>query len=221
MKKLILLLLLTLTLFAQNPKIFSALGDVIYDDVAIFKKIKNYPSMHKYRKDIDAYIISAKKTKKIGLAIDAKEEGVDSKSYLKMLRELSKKHDGITVHINQCFKDAMAAEDSESINTLIIDGVIDPKDYKNELITYYEEYGEDDNLSSLSDMYAEHLKSMNLKKHVNVSQSEEEARENAKRIERMRAKTMQKEEALNQSVLEEKNREKQKVLSAQKKELGI
>ncbi len=222
MKQFILLILFTLTLFAQNPKSFAALGDVTYDDIETFKKLKEMPSMKDYEGDIDAYITFALSTKEMGFAVDAKDKSVDSKVYLKALRKLSAEHDAIILNSRKRFKEAMSDEDSETINKMVLCGVINPENYKNELIDYYSEFGEDSNLSSLDAMYQEYLKS--IKKDTNTSkltEAQKEKRENAARIKRIRAKIEAKEAALEKSVAQEQKREKEKVLSKQKKELGI
>ena len=222
MKQFILLILFTLTLFAQNPKSFAALGDVIYDDIETFKTLKEMPSMKDHQEDIEVYITQALATKEMGFAVDAKDKSADSKVYLKALRKLSADHDAIILNSRKRFKEAMSDEDSETINKMVLCGVVNPENYKNELIDYYREFGEDSNLSSLDVMYQEYLKS--IKKDTNTSkltEAQKEDRENAARIKRIRAKIEAKETALKKSVAQEQKREKEKVLSTQKKELGI
>ena len=228
MKKYLILLTLSLSLFAQNPKSFAALGDVLYNDVDKFENLKEMASMQEFRMSIDAYIVSANETKKMGFAIDAKnaedsKDGpVDGTEYLKALRQLSTEHDAIIVNSRTRFKEAMGDEDSETINGMINCGVIDPDDYKDELVHYYEEFYEDQNLSTLEAMYADYT--ANLKKDDNatrLSEAQREARENEEQIQRMRETNRLKQESLERSVQEEKEREKKKVLNEQKKELGI
>ena len=101
-------------------------------------------------------------------------------------------------------------------------GVINTDDYKDELVHYYEEFYEDQNLSTLEAMYADYT--ANLKKDDNatrLSEAQREARENEEQIQRMRETNRLKQESLERSVQEEKEREKKKVLNEQKKELGI
>ena len=221
MKHLLLLITFTLSLFAQNPNSFSALGDVIYNDIEKFEKLKALPSMKEYEENIENYITAAKQTKKIGFGVDAKEEGVNAKEYLKALRELSAKHDAIIVTSRKRFSEAINDEDSETVNLMLTYGVIDPENYKTELIAYYEEFGEDHNLSAITPLYDEHLKS--IKKDDNVTKMSDEQREaieNEARLKRLRARMKAKEESLEKSVKEEQEREKQKVLSTHKESLA-
>ena len=221
MKKYVLLLTLTLTLFAQNPKSFAALGDVIYDDVAKFENLKGLASMQDAQTSIDAYIVSANTTKKMGFALDAKESSVDGKSYLKALRTLSVERDAIVLSSRDRFKEAMADEDGITINSMIGYGVINAANYKKELINYYEEFGEDQNLSYVEPLYTRHLGTLKKDTNRSVSRSQIDARENEARVKRMRAKSKAKEEALARSVQEQEKRDKENVLNEQKKALGL
>lgn len=222
MKKYLLLLTLSFSLFGQTPKSFAALGDVLYNDVDKFQQLKEMAAMQEFRPAIDAYIAAAEKTEKMGFAIDAKTPSIDPKEYLKALRTLSADHDAIIVQSRTRFKEAIADEDGETINKMVVYGVIDPEDYQDDLVRYYEEFYEDQNLSTLEPMYKSYI--AGLKKDGNESKltiAEREAKENAEKIKRMREKEKAKKEALNKSVNEEQLREKKKVLSEQKKELGI
>ena len=222
MNKFLLLLLFTLSLSAKNPIAFAALGDVVYNDVEKFEGLEALPSMQEHKEDIKAYILLAEKTKKMGFAVDAKSKSVNVKHYLKALRDLSARHDAIVLSSQKCFNEAMGDEDSETINNMLQMGVINPDNYKVELIEYYGEFGEDYNLSSLKPMYDLYLKSITKDHNVSrISDAQREEIENKSRIKRVRARRLAKEEALNKSVRQEQQREKQKVLDKQKKELGI
>ncbi len=227
MKKYLLLLTLSLSLFAQNPKSFAALGDVLYNDVNKFENLKEMASMQEFRVAIESYIASAAKTKKLGFAIDAqkaeekKDTPTEGKEYLRALRELSTGHDAIIVNSRTRFKEALNDEDGVTINGMVDYGLIDTDNYKDELIHYYEEFAEDQNLSALDLMYTKHtnrFKDNNSTRHSNAQRT---ARENEASIKRMRAQDKAKNDALVKSVQEEKEREKKKVLNEQKRELGI
>lgn len=222
MKKYLLLLSMALSLFAQNPKSFAALGDVIYDDIEKFEKLKQIASMQEYVPAIDAYVAEASKAKKMGFAIDAEDSNVDPKNYLNALRQLSAEHDAIVVGSRTRFKEAINDEDGLTLNAMVASGVIKTDDYKEQLIRYYEEFGEDQNLSTIEPMYKQYAAT--LKKDDNttaLSAAQREARENEANIKRMREQNKAKAEALAASVKEEQEREKQRVLSEQKKALGI
>ncbi|MEN8146946.1 MAG: hypothetical protein ABFR02_04930 [Campylobacterota bacterium] len=238
MKNFLLLLTLSVSLFAQNPKSYAALGDVIYDDAVKFEKLKVLPSMQEFTTAIESYIASVAQTKKMGFVIDKNDPEtvtVEAEAYLAELRKLSIEHDAIVDSSRKRFTEAMNDEDSETVNAMISIGVIEPDDYKTELMHYYGEFGEDHNLSTLDKMYASHLgkqkgdtKATKVsgttgaksaaaapKVKTKVNQKDEEIKK------RMRAQDKAKTEALERAVEEEKQEEKAKILEKQKKELGI
>ena len=221
MKQFLLLITISLTLFAQNPKSFSALGDVIYNDVEPFQKLKQLASMQEFSEAINTYSAEAKVAKEMGLLVDAKDKSIDAKSYLATLRKLSVQHDTILENSTKRFKEAMVDEDGLTINAMVDFGVIDTEDYEKELINYYEEFNEDQNLSSLSTMYLQYLSTLVKDKGTTLSEAQREQLENESNVKRMRAKKEAKDAAFEKSVKDEQTREKKKVLNEQKKELGI
>ncbi len=220
MKKLSLLLLLTFTLFAQNPHSFDTLGDVIYDDADKFENLKDLQAMHDLKKPISEYIKLAKTTKKLGFSVDEKKG--DAKVYLKSLRQLSLKHDKIILSIRKLFSEAIHDEDSHTVNMMVKYDVIDIVEHEKELLNYYEEFNEDHNLSALDNMYAQHL--VNVGKENNSSKkhnSQNRQTVDEATLARIRASRRQKQEALEKSVRQEQEREKKRVLKEQKEALGL
>jgi len=221
MKHFFILLTLTLTLFAQTPKSFAALGDVIYNDISTFEKLKGLASMQEFSGAIESYVVAADKAKKMGYSVDAKDGSVKAEDYLAALRKLSVEHDAIVDNSTKRFSEAMHDEDGETVNAMINYGVIDTDDYKKDLVNYYEEFSEDQNLSSLDAFYAKHLASLVKDTNKTLTQKQLEQRDNEENIKRMRAHSEAKKTAFEKSVKDEQSREKAKVLETQKKELGL
>ncbi|SFV51246.1 hypothetical protein MNB_SM-7-888 [hydrothermal vent metagenome] len=69
-------LLLSTLLFAQNPIVYAALGDVIYNNVDNIEKLKNIDEYKIYDEKIDKYVADVKKAKEEGFAV---ENGSDCK----------------------------------------------------------------------------------------------------------------------------------------------
>ncbi len=220
MKKYLFSLIFSLALYAQNPVSFSALGDVIYNDIAKFEQLKELASMRDYIPVIDKYIEAAEKSKTMGFAVDTKKPSVTAKAYLDELRTLSAEHDSIMLGARQRFEEAMQDEDSETLTKLIMIGIIDPLAYNSQLIQYYEEFAEEQNLSVIEPLYSDYERTLandqNASKNVNS-----EALKKEELLKRMRATEKARSDALARSVNEESEREKQKVMNEQKKELGI
>jgi len=222
MKLLFILLTLSLALWAKNPLSFATLGDVVYNDAKKFDEIKELEAMHDIRVAINNYIKLANDTKKLGFSVDNKEKGVDAKGYLKRLRTLSAEHDVIITQVRKRFSEAMSDEDSHTVNTMVEHGVIDPVNYEKELVTYYEEYREDYNLSALKSIYEQYLINTKSTQKVDSESSEtRNQRSNDAALERARAQRKLKQENLEREVQEEQTREKKRVLREQKEALGI
>jgi len=224
MKTILATFILSLLLYGQNPASFAGLGDVIYDDISMFEKLGNLDAMHDHKPAIEAYIESAKVNKELGFALDAKKEQDTSERYLKELRRLSAEHDTIMTNARERFEEAITDEDTPTITGMISIGAIDPKQYKGELIHYYEEFGEEQNLSVIEPLYREYERSLPHEQNVSNGVSkpvEYDAWKKDELLKRMRAQKKAKSEALERSVEEEQEREKAKVLEKQKKELGL
>ncbi len=222
MKKYLFLFFTTLLLFAENPNSFAALGDVIFDNVDTFEKLESLPVMAPYYKETSAYIREAKRVKKMGFALDAKEDGVVPKEYLAALRKLSAQHDKVIQLSRNTFKEAIENEDTTTVNYMVVNGIIDPENYRSELINFYEEFGEDNNLSGIELMYEVYVEATTDDSNVTrESQAAREAREKRENIKRFEATLKARDKALEESVAEEKTREKEKVLATQKEELGL
>ncbi|MBU1626414.1 hypothetical protein KKB18_03520 [bacterium] len=221
MKKLLLALLISFSVYAQNPVIFAALGDVIYNDVDKFGKLSNLPAMRDFKPAIDEYLILADKSKKMGFAVDSNDGSGDAKVYLKELRSLSTKHDTIVLNARKRFEEAIQDQDSETMSSMIKIGIVNPKDYKNQLIQYYEDYSEDQNLSVIEPLYKEYKFKLSCEENASKSGAEAAKNAEAEVVNRMRATDKASKEALTRSVKEECDREKQSVIQEQKKALGV
>jgi len=225
MKTIFATLLLSLSLYGQNPAAFAGLGDVIYNDMGMFEELGKLDAMHDQKEAIDAYIESANANKDLGFALDAKNEPAASERYLKELRRLSEEHDTIMTNARYRFKEAISDEDTATITGMIAIGAIDPKQYKGELIHYYEEFSEEQNLSVIEPLYTEYQRSLpseqNLTQPSASYPAEPDAWKKEELLKRMRAQQKAKSEAVERAVRKEEAREKEKVMEKQKKELGL
>lgn len=220
MKKLLLTLLISVSLYGQNPVAFAALGDVIYNDLPKFEQLSSLAAMRDFKPMIDDYIQAASESKKLGFAVDRNEGSADPKGYLTKLRTLSTEHDAIILNARTRFEEAMEDAESETLTKMIAIGIVDPQDYKSRLVQYYEDYGEEQNLSAIEPLYREHL--LDLAREQNSTKGgDTEAMKKEELLKRMRATEKASNDALTRSVREECEREKQNVMNEQKKALGI
>lgn len=220
MKKYLFTLIFSVVLYAENPVSFAALGDIVYNDTAKFEQLKELASMRDYIPLIDTYIEAAENNKTMGFAVDAKKPSVNAKAYLNQLRALSTEHDTIISGARERFEEAIQDEDGETVTAMISIGIIDPQAYNNQLIQYYEEFSEEQNLTVIEPFYRAYERTLTDDENSTQSVDAEALRKEAL-LKRMRATEKARSEALERSVTEEKEREKKKVMNEQKKELGM
>jgi hypothetical protein len=142
MKKIILILLATL-LSAKNPIIYSALGDVIYNNV---DKIQSLKDINKYESEfakIVKYVDDVKIAKSQGFAIEDGNANIDKIQYLDKLRDLSKINDYFVRSANQSFMDSLKSQDNVLFSQMINCGLVDNEANKEKIIDYYFAHTED------------------------------------------------------------------------------
>ncbi len=137
MFKVVTLLFLSTLLIAQNPKIYSALGDEIYDNLF---SIINLQKIDYYKKDsqkIYKYEMSVLNTKQNGFDIQNNKYTITKAQYLEELRGLSKINTSYIRSSEILFNKAIEEGNSEQFNSLIATGIIDINKYRNEIFNYY------------------------------------------------------------------------------------
>lgn len=154
MMKIIVLFLFATLLVAANPKVYSALGDVVYDNIQNIEKLKDIESYSKDIQMIDIYIKNVNKSKDFGYSIEGGDKSVDKGEYLKGIRVLSKTNDFFHRKALSTFKLSMKNRDNEQFIQIVNTGLIDTQKYKNEIVEYYffqcgdiKELAEDSNTS--------------------------------------------------------------------------
>ncbi len=221
MKKLIITTLLTLQLFAQssdfsqNPFIYSALGNKIYNNV---NKIEKLQFMLEYEADknkIKKYVKDVQKTKDIGFKIQDKEKNIDKATYLKALRELSLTNDYYINKINDNLISSIKSENNILFLKSVNSGLIDIDKNKKAIIKYY--YAHKDSIDAtgiLQNIIDEHNKKPVRKGLTNAELEKIE-------INRIRKKDKAAQEAIERLLEEEVIKKKINIRKEQKKELGI
>ena len=105
MLKMLILLFTPLLLLAQNPKIYSSLGDPLYDDMKSVRKLSDLHSFKPYREEMRLLVTDVQKLQQRGLELDRQKDPGKAKAYLEELRTLSKRN----VAMRKSIKNVMAA----------------------------------------------------------------------------------------------------------------
>ncbi len=219
MKKTIIISLLALQLFAQstpvsqNPIIYSALGDEIYNNIKNVEKLQFITEYETDKNKIIEYVKAAQETKNIGFKIQ--NEDKNKSAYLKTLRKLSLTNEYFINKVDDSLIKSIKDEDNILFMKSVNSGLIDIPKNKEAILKYY--YAHKDNIDA----------SGVLKKIVDGYKKPEKPKGLTSKelekldIERIRKKYKAKKEASKQSLEEEVLRKKIEILKEQKKELGV
>ncbi len=219
MYKILLLLLLSLTLYAQNPKAFSALGDIIYNNVGKIEKLENIDDYEIYKKKIQEYVIEVKKVKKDGFALD--ERINDNKmKYLNKLRKLAQTNDFFVRSAKRNLDLAIENENSKLFSQIINTGLIDEKQSKNKIIDYYFAHSNEVNASGLIQKYLDNDKKLRAKKEYKKSLLKSKKWREMQKIKRIRKNDKLQQEKLEQQLNQEVQKKKLEIRQEQKRELS-
>jgi len=219
MKKIILTILFTSLLFADNPLIYSALGDVIYDNA---KKINNLKNINQYASEInkiDKYIDEVKKTKKDGYSILSGDKTISKMGYLNKLRKLSKTNDYFIRSAKLYFKQSISKEDNYLFSKIINSGLIDTDKCKEQITNYYFSHSNDINSSGIIQSYLDNDKKLRVKKEAQRKLYMNKKMREEARIKRIRQDDLQKQKELEKRLDDEVKAKKLQIRKEQNREL--
>jgi hypothetical protein len=221
MKKIIILFFLSIQLFATNPVVYSALGDVIYDNAVKIKKLRDVPQYSDPIGELDDYVLDVEKTKKIGFAIERGDKTINKKVYLQTLRELSKTNDFYVRKAYKLYRKSMSNEDNLLLLKMINSGLIDTQRDREKILEYYFKHIDMMSAEGVIQQYLnedeklkrEQQRLLNMKKGPTKEQIQKA------KIERLRRNDKLKQEAIQKSIEQEIADEKVKIRQDQLKEL--
>lgn len=217
MKKIITLLLLSLTLFAKNPSVYSQLGDTIYNNYAAVEKLAEIEEFSEYGKEIQEYIKDVNATKKDGFAIESGDRSVDDALYLKKLRELYKKDRKFLRIAKISFEESMKNDNIRLFEQLINSGTIKLDEYKESIVKFYTRHKEEISLSQEPKLFIQ--ENQQKRKSAIKSDAAKKRESEAERIRWFREKDREKQERKRKLLEEELLKQKKEIREYQKEEL--
>ena len=220
MIKVIILALLATFLIAGNPKVYPALGDVIYDNVEAIEKLKDIPAYAQFKRNIDLYVKKVYEIKDIGYAIESGNKTNNKKDYLQKIRTLSKTNDFFHRTVMNSFNSSITSEDNELFTEIINSGLVDTQKYKAEILEYYFVHCAEVNATGVVQQFLDEDETLRKKneasKKVVVTKKElQEAK-----IKRIRQKDKEQQELIKKSLEEELLKKKRNIRKEQIKELS-
>lgn len=221
--KLLLTLLISINLLAQitsadNPAIYSALGDKIYKNAKQIEKLVALEEFQVYKDKIIAYVKEVKSTKAKGFAIQDGDKSISKGEYLQELRTLSKTNDFFVQNIKTNFKYALKNKDNELFVNSVDSGLLDTQRYEKDIRTYY--YKHEDEINEYGHIMGKLVngyESIKVKKKVYKGKSKQEVQD--EKMKRIRQKDKNKQKAIQKSLEDELLKKKVKIREEQKEEL--
>ncbi|MBU0631932.1 hypothetical protein KKA17_04745 [bacterium] len=220
MLKLFLLTFLYIFSFAQNPTIYSLLGDVIYNNSDEIEKLSEIAVFSEDKEKISDYVMQCEALKEKGFSIESGETKYDKSEYLNSLRKLSKQNDQFVRLANSKFRNSIQSDDIQTFKALVDMNIINKSIIKskvNNFILNHEFELQDSIYYTLykADLEKERLEQAHLKKIREANKKKEKL----SKIERIREKDKNRQESLKKELEKMVEDKKKQIYKEQKEEL--
>ncbi len=216
MLKLLQFFIFSTIIYAQNPTVYSSLGDTIYANVENIQSLKSLKEYALYKEKIDAYSLKVVKTKELGFKIESGLKSDLHLDYLNQLRELSKVNNYFIRSINTNFIQSITTTNNDLFVSMVNSKLLDTQKNKNKIMSYYEQHKDSIKADGIIQKYLDEDKAQ--------KKRNKKYTKNKKQIQKERIQRIRENDALRQKALEDKLEkeleEKKKVIrEAQEKEL--
>lgn len=222
MQKLLILFILSLSLFSQNislsknPNVYTSIGDVVYDNVKKIESLKKIEKYEAYSNKIDAYALKVRKAKSLGFGVESGARSNVKLDYLKTLRELEKVNTYFMRTVKNSFNSSIETSDNELFIALVNSGLIDTQKNKNKIMSYYKLHK---NEIIADGVIQEFLDEAYAKKNKKRWKPKSKKQLEAEKINRLRINDKLKQIALEKQLAEEVRLKKKVIRENQEKEL--
>ncbi len=161
MLRLLLIITVSISIWADTPKLYSSLGDLIYDNMESISRLADIKVMSKHDESIARYIGNCKMAHKHGLALNIDDPDAKAvKNYLEELRALDKERIAFIQISDRLLSKSIEEDDLESYSELIKSGVTDIERDSDRIIDYYLRYRNENYLVEVEELmlYKDELK---------------------------------------------------------------
>jgi hypothetical protein len=212
--------LLSTLAFAANPAVYSALGDVIYDNAPHIDNLKNIKEYERYRVRIEEYVSKVAQAKEEGFRLEKGDTSVDKKDYLLKLRELSATNDFFVKDVHASYKASMRDKDNELFSKMINSKLLDLNKYKSEIKEYYIQNSEGITQEGVIQQFLDEDARLAKQRELNKKKYKTKEEIEREKIQRLRKKDKEQAEALQKALEKELQEKKKKILKEQVQELS-
>jgi len=202
----------------KAPKVYSALGDVIYGNVDNIVRLKELNKFKSFSEKINNYSVSVEKSKAIGFNIESGNKNIDEATYLETLRTLSKENDYFVRSVISAYKLSIQKQDSKLFLETVNSGLLNTDKNREQIVEYYLSHSQDINASGVIQKYLDEDAQLNKKKKSYDYAKAKRLRDEAK-IRRIREDDKKQQAKLEKELTEEVKQKKIDIRENQKKEL--
>jgi hypothetical protein len=222
MKKALLPLLLATCLMGANPKLYSGLGDTIYDAMPKLSELADVEAVAKHRNNIEAFLGKCRSTKDRGFALDkGAKEKAETQDYLKRLRTLNRDYE-FYVHVAEdALNRSMRNNDYRSFAALIQTGLIDFEKDSKRIVGFYKLHKKGKPIEEIEDYIAYQKELRKLKAKEKAKRQALHQAYKQRRIDQVNKRQEAKKEARREAIDAETERIKEEVKRKQAEELRV
>lgn len=216
MKTFLILCILVFSLFGNTPKIYTSLGDAIYNNLINIQSLSKLKEYDSYREKIDTYTSDVNKAKELGFEIALGEKSELKLDYLKNIRKLAKVNEYFLRSVNTNFKKALKTHDNNLFIALVNSKMLNTAKYKKEILRYYKQ--NKDALSSVG-IIQKYLNEEKTNKKKRKKYTKTKKQGELDRIKRIRKNDKLNQEAFERNLDKELEEKKKKIRETQEREL--
>lgn len=205
-----------------NPKLYSGLGDTIYDAMPKVSELAEVQAVAKHRNNIEAFLTKCSSTKEKGFVLDkGTKDKKETQAYLERLRSLNSEYEFYVHTAEEALSRSIQDNDYGNFAALIRTGLIDIEDNSDRIVGFYELHKKGQPIEEIEDYiaYMKELKSL---------KAQEKAKRQAlyqaykqRRIDQVNRRYEEKKEARREAIDAETQRIKEEVKRQQAEELRV
>jgi len=202
-------------LFGENPSVYSAIGDDVYNNAPLINNLKSLSAYPYEEKKIDAYISDVKLSKEIGFNIESGNKDVSPSKYLKKLRELTKTNVSFVRKVDAMYKKSLVDENSLLFIEMVNSGLLQTKSKQKEIMDFYIKHQDDIDPAGVIQTFLDEDAELRRRQAYWL---EAKKRKELARIKYLRDKDKAEDEAMNEKLTEEVIEKKKEIRIHQKQE---
>ena len=218
MKKIIIISLMATFLFAQNPRVYSAIGDDVYNNAPAINNLKSLSAYPYEEKKIKTYIADVETSKEIGFNIESGSKDVSPSEYLKKLRKLTKVNVSFVRKVDAMYKKSLVDENSLLFIEMVNSGLLETKSKQKDIMDFYIKHQDDIDPAGVIQTFLDEDAELRRRQAYWL---EAKKRKDAARVKYLRDKDKAEDEAMEEKLTKEVKEKKEEIRTHQKRELNI